>query len=412
MSETTPDKKLNNDSLQVFEFGTPARVPIIEENLLINTRTPWVYYGIANLAPQELIRLYNSSPTHRACVQSKWFGVRGEKLIVEPGNENRIVMINSMGDTLFDLWMKCSLDFILYGGFSINIVWKKDRDLGFEMYYMDYSKLRAAKSDLYDRVHHYYYCIDWASYRRPGFTPRKLQAFDPNAEEASQVFYYTTHSAGNNYYPTPGYWGAATAIATEVEVYNWWFNNICNGLNPSLWVALSPVPGPEEREAIYQNLSGKYGGSNNSGKLFLTFSDNKDQQPLVQPIQPNSSDKQFLEMNEAVQQAILTSHQISSPELLGIQTPGRLGSADHIEAQDHFQHLVIKPIQEEIKIVFEKLLLLRDKTPIKLEVEQFKMVTIADQAPIRVTEDTVDVNKTENVGVTKDEAINEQDNIQ
>ena len=80
MSQNTPDKP-QSDSLKVFEFGIPARVPIIEENLLINTRTPWVWYGITNFAPQELIRLYNSSPTHRACVQSKWYGVRGEKLI-------------------------------------------------------------------------------------------------------------------------------------------------------------------------------------------------------------------------------------------------------------------------------------------------------------------------------------------
>ena len=55
----TPEKKDYQDIIKVFEF-TSANVPIIEENLLINTRSPWVYYGIANMAPQELIRLYNS----------------------------------------------------------------------------------------------------------------------------------------------------------------------------------------------------------------------------------------------------------------------------------------------------------------------------------------------------------------
>lgn len=397
----------SNSDLKVFEFGIPARVPIIEENLLINTRNPWVSYGITNLAPQELIRLYNSSPTHRACVQTKWYGTRGEKLLTEIGQENRLLMVNSLGDNLFDIWNKATLDFILYGGFSLNVVWRRDRELGFEIYYMDYSKLRASKSDVYDRVHHYYYCADWEQYRRPEYKPRKLSAFDPNGEDNSQVFYYTTHSAGNQYYPTPSFWGGATAICTEIEVYNWWYNNICNGLNPSLWVALSPVPGPEEREAIYQNLSGKYGGSNSSGKLFLTFADNKDQQPLVQSIQPNSSDKQFLEMNEAVKEAILTSHQISSPELLGIQTPGRLGTADHLEAQNHFENLVIKPIQNEIKTVFEKLLTMRDREPVRIEIEQFKIVTTPDKSPI----ETVDVNKTEQVGVNKEESINDKENI-
>jgi hypothetical protein len=351
------------------------------------------------LAPQELIRLYNSSPTHRASITSKWYGVRGEDLILV--EKDRGLMVNSLGDTLFDIWSKACLDFILYGGFALNIVWKKDREQGFEMYYMDYSKLRADKTDIYDKVHHYYYSADWAFPKK--FVPRKLAAFDPtNEEEHSQVFYYTTHSCGNNYYPTPSYWGGATAISTEVEIYNWWHSNIINNLQPSLFVSLNTgIPSPDEREQIYNNLTAKYGNSNNAGKLFLTFSDSKDQAPEVTQIQPNSSDKMWIEMAAAVQQAILTSHQISSPELLGIITPGGLGTPDHLEAQDHFQHLVIKPIQTEIKKVFEKMLNLRDRMPIEIEIKQFQMVTVPDEKPI----ETVDVNKTEVVGVDKNENI-------
>jgi hypothetical protein len=398
MNEMTPDKPINEDILRVFNFQT-ANVPIIEENLIVNTRWPWVSYGIANLAPQELIRLYNSSPTHRASITSKWYGVRGEDLILV--EKDRGLMVNSLGDTLFDIWSKACLDFILYGGFALNIVWKKDREQGFEMYYMDYSKLRADKTDIYDKVHHYYYSADWAFPKK--FVPRKLAAFDPtNEEEPSQVFYYVTHSCGNNYYPTPSYWGGATAISTEVEIYNWWHSNIINNLQPSLFVSLNTgIPGPEEREQIYNNLVAKYGNSNNAGKLFLTFSDSKDQAPEVTQIQPNSSDKMWIEMAAAVQQAILTSHQISSAELLGIQTPSALGTPNHLEAQDHFQHLVIKPIQTEIKKVFEKVLNLRDRMPIEIEIKQFEMVSIPDAKPI----ETVDVNKAEVVGVDKNENI-------
>lgn len=390
-----------NEFLKVFDFRS-ANVPIIEENLMINTRSPWVYYGIANLAPQELIRLYNSSPTHRASIQSKWYGVRGNGIntIEDP---NRLLMANSLGDSIHDIWVKASLDFILYGTFALNIVWRNDRDYGFEMYYMDASKIRAEKSDEYDRVHNYYYCADWAFPKK--FIPRKLPSLDPNNPEPSQVFYYTTHSAGNNFYATPSYWGGATAIATEVEIYNWWYNNICNNLQPSLWVSLnSGVPAPEEREQIFNTLTAKYASSNNPGKLFLTFAESKDQAPEVTQIQSNSSDKMWIEMAGAVQQAILTSHQISSAELLGIQTPGKLGSTEHLEAQDHFQNLVIKPTQREIKTVFEKLLLMRDKKSIDLEIEQFNMVTIPDTAPI----ETVNVNKVEEVGVDKNENITEE----
>ena len=375
------------NNLYIHNFQV-ARVPIIEEQTGLNHRTPWVFYGISNLAPQELIRLYNSSPTHRAAIMSKWYATRGEEISLKDGDNGRLQMANSLGDSVYDIWNKACLDFILYGAFSLNIVYRRDREQGFEMYSMYTSKLRAERSDINDHVNNYYYCSDWAFYRK--FTPRKLPAFNVMAEEPSQVFYYTTHSPGNEYYATPTYWGGSTAIATEVEVYNFWHSNIINGLNPSLFVSLnSGIPAPEEREQIYNTLTAKYSSSNNPGKLMLTFANNKEEAPEITTISPNGSDKMWIEMNASVQSAILTSHQISSPELLGIQTPGALGSSDHLEAQDHFQHLVIQPIQEEIKKVFEKLLNLRDGKPAEIEIKQFEMVTIPDEAPI----ETVDVNK-------------------
>ena len=391
----------NKNIFKVFDFIT-ARVPIIEEQPQYNARTPWVFYGIANLAPQELIRLYNTSPTHRACVMSKWYGVRGESITLKNGDDQRLMMANSLGESVYDLWQKATLDFILYGAFSINVVWKRDREFGFEMYCMDTSKLRAERANIDDHVENYFYSSDWAFPKK--FVPRPIPAFNIKNELPSQVFYYTTHSPGNEYYATPSYWGGATAVATELEVYNWWHSNIINGLNPSLFVSLnSGIPGPEEREQIYNTLTAKYSSSNSPGKLMLTFANSKEEAPEITTIAPNGSDKMWLEMSNAVQQAILTSHQISSPELLGIQTPGRLGTPNHLEAQDHFNRLVIQPIQEEIKRVFEKLLLLRDKKPAEIEIKQFNMVSIPDQAPV----ETVDVKKEEIVGVDKQENITE-----
>jgi hypothetical protein len=393
------EQKINEDLFRVFS-GVQARVPIIEEQPGYNNRTPWVYYGPANLAPQELIRLYNSSPTHRASVMSKWYGVRGEEISLKDGDNGRLMMANSLGDSMFDIWNKACLDFILYGAFSLNIVYKRDRDLGFEIYSMDTSKLRAERSDINDHVNNYFYSSDWANVKK--FPPRKLPAMNFNADEPSQVFYYTTHSPGNEYYATPTYWGGATSISTEVEIYNWFHSNIVNGLQPSLFVSLnSGIPAPEQRQEIYETLTSKYGGSNNPGKLMLTFANSKEEAPEITTIQPNGTDNMFIELSKKVQESIITSHQISSPELIGVRTPGALGQPNHLEAQDHFQHLVIFPIQEEIKKIFEKLLRLRDNKPAEIEIKQFQMVTIPDAAPV----ETVDVNKDVAVDENKDETI-------
>ena len=392
----------SNNFLKVFEMAQ-ANVPIIEENLIINTRTPWVFYGPTNLAPQELIRLYNSSPTHRAAIMSKWFGVRGESISLKNGDDTRLLMANSIGESVYDIWQKATLDFILYGAVSLNIVWRKDRNQGFEIYYTDTSKLRAGRTDMHDRINDYYFSADWAFPKREPFVPRRLPAFNITSEEPSQIYYYTTHSVGNNYYATPTYWGAATAISTELEIYNWWFNSICHNLQPSLFVSInSGIPDPEQREDIYRTLTQKYGGSNSTSKLMLTFANSKEEAPEITQIATNGSDKMWIEMGASVQQAILTSHQISSAELLGIQTPGALGSRDHLEAQDHFNRLVIAPIQTEIKKVFEKLLNLRDGQPAEIEIKQFKMVSLPDEAPI----ETINIDKTEGLDINKNETIN------
>lgn len=381
------EQKPQEDLFRVINFAQ-AQVPIIEEQRGYNNRTPFVFYGISNLAPQELIRLYNSSPTHRAAIMSKWYGVRGEGLSLKDGDNSRLMMANSLGDSIYDIWNKCTLDFILYGAFSLNIVWKRDRSLGFELYSMDTSKLRAERSDINDHVNNYFYSSDWANVKK--FPPRKLPAMNFGADEPSQVFYYTTHSPGNEYYATPTYWGGATAISTETEIYNWFHSNIVNGLNPSLFISInSGIPAAEQREEIYQTLTAKYSSSNNPGKLMLTFANSKEEAPQITTIGTNGSDTMFIELSQQVQQAILTSHQVSSSNLLGISTPGSLGVPNHLEAQDHFFNLVIKPAQEEIKKVFEKLLRLRDNEPAEIDIKQFQMVTIPDAAPI----ETVDVNK-------------------
>jgi hypothetical protein len=47
---------------------------------------------------------------------------------------------------------------------------------------------------------------------------------------------------------------------------------------------------------------------------------------------------------------------------------------------------------------------MRDRESIQIEVEQFKMVTIPDAAPV----ETIDINKVEDVGVDKNENITEE----
>jgi hypothetical protein len=88
-------------------------------------------------------------------------------------------------------------------------------------------------------------------------------------------------------------------------------------------------------------------------------------------------------MAPQIEQTILTSHRITSPMILGIKTAGQLGGRNEmLDAYDLFLETVVKPIQEEVLKVFEKVLFIRDKQPINLGIEQNQLLPTIQQEAV------------------------------
>jgi hypothetical protein len=69
--------------------------------------------------------------------------------------------------------------------------------------------------------------------------------------------------------------------------------------------------------------------------------------------------------------------------ILGIKTAGQLGGRDEmLDAYQLFLQTVIKPVQEEMLKVFEKVLFIRDKELIKLDIIQNNILPDIEQAII------------------------------
>jgi hypothetical protein len=284
-------------------------------------------------------------------------------------------------ESVYDVFRKCALDMVLFGGYALNIVWKKDRDLGIaEFYHMDFSKIRSGKADELDYVKEFYYCADWRNTRK--YEVKELPAFNIATEEPSQIFYYKPYTPNQFYYPTPDYVAGIGAINTEVEIGRFHLKNIQNSFHPSLWVSLNQgIPSEEERESVFNHLTSMYSGSDNAGRLMVSFNESKDTAPEITQIQNNSNDTLFDTLNDMVKTNILTSHRITSGLLLGIRdgNSGLGSNKDEIlVSYNHFLNTVVKPIQQQLLNGFEKVLFLRDQKPIQLFVEQNKIVDIED----------------------------------
>jgi hypothetical protein len=368
-----------SDNKQKFDFGvsefSAAFVPQYQE---VIKNKPWVFYGDDNIFPNHLLALYQYSSINRACINAIDYGVKGKNLTVLEGDPNRIGMANR-SETVYEVFQKCVLDRVLFGGFALNVVKSNDGGIA-EFYHSDFSRLRAGKEDDFGNIDTYFYSIDWKNPTK--YKPLEIPGFNMSPDSApSQIMYFKRYSPSMSYYPPPDYLGGVTTIQLDIEVKNFHLNNTQNSMMPSMAVIFkNGVPSEEERDIMYRQLESKYASTNNAGRFFLFYAETPETAPEIIPIPNNASDAWYGNMAPQIEQTILTSHRITSPMILGIKTAGQLGGRDEmLDAYDLFMETVIKPIQEEIIKGFEKVLFLRDKQPINLGVEQNQLLPTIEQ---------------------------------
>ena len=176
----------------------------------------------------------------------------------------------------------------------------------------------------------------------------------------------------------PSYSGGLNDIQLDTEVSKWHLNNIANGLAPSLFISLANgVPDPEARQEIYDEITMAFRGSDNAGKAFIAFSDDKEHAPEITPIPAANSDY-YVTLETRITSRILSAHRITSPLLLGLYHEGGSGfssNANEIEVSyAHFISTVIKPIQKVLLKCMNSLMDYKGYGDIELVIEPNKLL--------------------------------------
>jgi hypothetical protein len=226
-------------------------------------------FGTKNMFPQELIELYNTSAMHATAVNAITDGIKGEgiKLV---GDE----YINLQGETIDEIFAKIALDYVLFGGYALNVIWSKEGTKIAEVYHLPMANVRSGKENEEGEVTEYFYSNDWANTRK--HAPKAYRAFDPTdnkKDNASQIYYVFDYQPGQQFYPLPSYTGALTDIDLDARISRFHNQNLKQGLNPSMFIQFrSGIPTPEERRAIYKEIDETFSGEENAGRFFLSFS--------------------------------------------------------------------------------------------------------------------------------------------
>ena len=352
-------KKLKSETYSIKLAA--HKVPLFLEQT--RREDPYVTYGADtdndrqwfNLYPNYLLQLFNRCSKHNAIVLGKASFILGQGFKKEDTLEsarlfNWLDNINPSYDST-ELARRIITDLELFGGFILKIHTRADGKGISEIYHADFYKYRTNIAST-----KFYYTANWGGqgYLNPQLNDdfTEYPAYVQGSQEPVQIFYYRQYRPGLNCYPLPEYIGAAAAIETDIEIWNYHLNNTKNGFWGGKLISYPNAPQEEDQADVERKLQRKFAGTDNANKFILSFGAG-DQQIQISDLTNTNSDKIFESLIPNITQEIITGHKITSGMLFGIKEPGSLGGRSEIlDAWNIFQSSYVAPKQKEIERVF------------------------------------------------------------
>lgn len=298
----------------------------------------WVNWGIRNNYPNLLLDLYNQSPTHRSAVNFAVQSILGNGVDFEQMQLNGDEVVPNYAQTWDEVIKSLALDYILYGSYAIQVIMNKDGKT-YSFWHMPLDKVRWSEYDEDGQITKYWICQDWTM--TGNYPPFEIDALDMKDEWKLEkgkpyLYVYRTYSPTMTYYTQPHYAAAIKAIQAEIEYCNYDLKNIVNGFAPAGVLTLPEVETDEERQAIIQNVTRMFQGSDNANSVMITFRSNiEDKGVEYTPFTASQGNVNiYAEANQRVINRILGAHQIPNAALIGLPDIGNSGfssEADKLE---------------------------------------------------------------------------------
>lgn len=345
------------DKLQFGIFDSQVKVvPTFVEK--VNSGKPYLNYGNDNQFPQYLWDLYLRSALLQSIIDGTadyavGNGINyGEYTTVQKLAEEA----NKDGETLDDIIKKITIDYLIFGGFAMQIIFNKIGEIS-ELYWLDFRNVRLNKDG--DKV---YYSDDWIKHANDYVI---YDRFDSNIRKGTSIFYFKGHKS-RGVYPIPRYNGALSAIETSTEISKFHLNSILNNFSGNFIINFNNgQPDTDTQQEIEKKLKNKFGGAENAGKFMLAFNDGKDNAVTVERIQDDNFDKKYEALRTSTFKEIFVAFR-AIPQLFGFSMEGTgFNKQEFVEAFELYNKTTVVPIQKDIQRSFNRIFGVSDSMIIK-----------------------------------------------
>jgi len=336
---------------KIINFNQAYEPPKIS----INNKRGLIEFGKDNLFPQYLLNIYNNegSPINKSIINKKTKMVAGNGFqdILDPALKEFVKK-----HKLEKIMKRASLDYEIYNGFAFEVIWDREGINITSLKHIPFQKIRVGIKSEDIPYDHYWISTDWANYRKAEYAPEWIRPFNSLVKQGRQLFYYIEYNPESEFYPIPYYSTTMNWIEMDYEVGRFHLNQLKQGYTPSFILNFATgIPTMEEQDDFYRDFKKNYSGTENSGKIIITYSDGVDGKPEFIPVALNDSDDRFIMLKEQVTENIVLGHEV--PQQIFLATPGKLGSTEErSELMEEFQNTYITPRQENMEEVINEIL--------------------------------------------------------
>ena len=300
----------------------------------------YILYGKDNQYPEYLYGLYNDVSTLKTIIEGTADYIIGDGIKCNIKGFER--EINTKGDTLRDLVRLCARDFLIYGGYAIQVIRNKVGDVR-ELYYMDFRYIRSSKKN-----EMFWYSEDFTKKYVRGNKTVVYPKFIPDAKDVASSILYVSNNKSTTY-PIPRYSGSIKACEMERAIDTYHLSSIENGFGGSYIINfLNGIPTDEVKAEIEKNVNEKFCGASNAGRVLINFANGKDNATTLERLDAEDFGEKYKAAAERAKNQIFTAFR-AIPQLFGDMSAATgFNSQEFTESFKVFNRTVCKPIQQTI----------------------------------------------------------------
>ena len=356
----------NNKYKSIITTFESAEVPLFIEQL----NKGIVFFGVNNLYPYELIDLYNDSSTHNAIINGKVGYTVGNGMTTEDVVSQKWLDSANLDEDWSSILKRISLDYELFNGYAIEVV----RTSAGKLYnHIDFANCRVGLDGSIK------YAIDWIDdKRRKNHKPHitDLPRYNPTDEDQKRsIIYHTDYRPNFKYYPLPVYVGSLAEIKTDVNIGDYWLNQVENGfVGGTLIIHKNGVPETSEEKKDFEDSFGDKLAKPKGQTIVHIFAPNGENASEVVSLNGNDLHERYAEMSKRVKESIFIGHRVTNPILFGVKEAGQLGGRSELDlAYEIFNNTYIQERRNTLLSTINKLCFI-DTGRKEIEIEPLKPV--------------------------------------